>query len=84
MKEGVVHWRGRAEKKVQLADLVGDQSPSLEEPPRSKRGGSKGDVGKGAMEKGKDVKVIDGVIQSNTSSLQASEVPFESHWGVGN
>ena len=52
----------------------------------SKRGGNKGDVREGAMEKGGCVKVIEGrrsegMTQSNTSSLRGSEVPLESQRG---
>ena len=34
----------RQEKEGWLVELIGDQSPSPEAPPRSKRGGSKGDL----------------------------------------
>ena len=53
---------------------------------KSKRGGSKGDVRRGAMEKGGCVRVIEGrrseeMIHANTSSPRGSEVPLESQRG---
>ena len=42
----VVRWSGRAEKEVQLLELVCDQSP--EAPPRNKRGERKRDARRGA------------------------------------
>ena len=55
-------------KEGQLIELVGDQSPNPETPPRSKRGRSKGDVRRetvrGAMRKSRDVRVIDKKVKS--------------------
>ena len=47
IKERGIRWGGRAEKEGQLVELVGDQGPSPEAPPWSKRGGSSGDVKRG-------------------------------------
>ena len=46
------HRVGRPGKGGQLVELVDDQSPSPEAPPRSKRGGSKGHVRRGATARG--------------------------------
>ena len=56
----------------QLEELVGDQNPSPEAPPRSKRGGSKGNIrggttARGAMEKCRYVRVVEGGKSRNTS-----------------
>ena len=63
------------------------QNPDPEAPTRSKRGGSKGDVrrgatARGAMEKSGCVRVIEGrrsqeMTQSNISSTRGSDVPLE-------
>ena len=42
--EGDVHWGERPEKEGWFVELVGDQNQGPEAFPRSKRGGSKGDV----------------------------------------
>ena len=60
---GNTRWGERPEKEEQLEKLIGDQNPGPKAPPRSKkgeRGGSKGDVREGAMEKSRYVKVIEG------------------------
>ena len=49
-------WGERPEKEGQLEELVGDQNRSPEAPPRSKIGGSEGDIrrepsARGAIEK---------------------------------
>ena len=76
-----VRWGGRAENEGELVELVGDQSSSRKALPMSKRGGSKENVNKGAMEKSWHVKVIERMTQSNTSSPQGSEVLFEPKRG---
>ena len=43
-----------------IEELVGGQNPDPKAPPRSKRRGSKGDIRRGAMEKGRCVRVIEG------------------------
>ena len=69
-------------KEGRLVELVGDQNPSSEAPPRSKKGGSKGKIRGGAMEQSRYVRLIkersEKMTQSNTSSPRGSEVPFES------
>ena len=44
MKEGRCSLGEKLEKEGQLVELVGNQSPSPEAPPRNERGGSQGDV----------------------------------------
>ena len=58
-------WGQRAEKGRQLVELGVDQNQSPIAPPRTKKGGNKGDVRKGvtasiALEKVRSVRVIDG------------------------
>ena len=75
-------------KEGRLVELVGDQNPSSEAPPRSKKGGSKGKIregatARGAMEESRYFRLIEErrsekMTQSNTSSPRGSEVPFES------
>ena len=48
--------------RYRTAELAGDQNPSPEAPPRSKREGSKGDVKGEAMEKNRYVGVIEGKV----------------------
>ena len=43
---------GERERKGQIEELVGDHNPGAEAPPRSKRGGSKGNVRGGATARG--------------------------------
>ena len=67
----------------QLVELVGDQSPSPEAPPRSKKGRSSGDVRRGAMMEGTNVGVIEGKEIRNDESIayfpwRGKEVRFES------
>ena len=57
--------RKTGERERQIEELVDGQNPGTEGPPRSKKGGSKGDVRGGAnasraMEKGGCVRVIEG------------------------
>ena len=47
-------------KKGWPVELVGDQNPGLKAPPRSKRGGSKGDVRRGVTEKSRHTRVTEG------------------------
>ena len=80
--KGDIRWGERAEKERQLVKLVGDQNPSPEAPPSSKRGGSKGNV-RGSMEKSWGAEPLrerrsEKVTPSDTSSPRGSEVPFES------
>ena len=42
--EGDAGWGERPEREGRIEELVGGQSPGPEAPPRSKRGGSKGDI----------------------------------------
>ena len=75
-------------KEVWFVELIGDQNPRPEAPPRSKRGGSKGDVRGGAtvrraMENSRYVRVIEErrskkMTQSYTISPRGLEVPLES------
>ena len=51
MKEGA-RWDNRPERDRQIDELVGGQNPGSEAPPRSKKGGNKGDVRRGATAKG--------------------------------
>ena len=46
---GRMRWDGRKEKRGQLVELVGDQSPSPKAPIKSKRGRRGGDVRRGAL-----------------------------------
>ena len=64
-RKGDVRWGERPKKEGWLVELVSDQSPGPEAPPRCRRGGSKGNVSggataKGMMEKGRYVTVING------------------------
>ena len=43
-RRGDVRWGERPEKEGWLVELVGDQNPGPETPPRSKKGWSKGDI----------------------------------------
>ena len=57
--------RPKSSERGQIVELRDDQSPSPEAPPRCKRGGRKRDArrgspARGAMEKGRDVKVFEG------------------------
>ena len=49
---GDARWGDRSEREEQLEELVGDQNPGSAAPLRSKRGGSKGDVRRGATARG--------------------------------
>ena len=65
MKEGDARWGERPEREGRIEELVDGQNPDFKAPPRSKRGGSKEDVRRGAtargeMEKGGCVRVIKG------------------------
>ena len=76
-RRGDACWGDRPEREGQIEELVGDQNPSSEAPPSSKKRWSKGDARRGAsargvMEKGGCVRVIEGrrseeMTQSNTS-----------------
>ena len=76
----------RVEEEGQLVELVGDQNPSPEAPPRGRRGGSKGDVrrgetSRGAMEKSWCLRVIE---RKEVDPIEyffstRSEEPFPSH-----
>ena len=66
--------------------MVGGQNPGPEAPPKSKRGGSKGDVRERAMEKSGCVRVIEGEEfkgddQVKYSPPRRSEVSLESQRG---
>ena len=88
--KGDARWGERLEREGQIKELVGDQNPGPEAPPMSKkgseRGGSKGDVRRGAMEKSTYVRVIEGrrseeMTQLNTFCPRGSEASFESQRG---
>ena len=56
---------GQREREGRTEEWVGGQNPGPESPPKSKRGGSKGDVRRGAttrgaLKKGGCVRIIDG------------------------
>ena len=77
---------GRLEKERQLAELGDDQSPSNKASARSRRRRSKGDVRRGAIEKGRSVssikeKEVRGDERIGNFLPRGSEVPFESHRG---
>ena len=59
-RKEAVCWRRRVEKEGQLEELGGDLNQSPEPTRRSKRGETKGDVGRGVMEKGRSARVIEG------------------------
>ena len=58
-EEGAVCWSQRAKKERQLVELAGDQSPSLEGPPRSKEDVKREATIRKAIEKSWRVRVID-------------------------
>ena len=77
-KIGVVCWDGRTGKGRQLVPLVGDRNPSSEVLPKGKRGRSKRIIRRGAVEKGRSVRVMEGkkseeTTQSNTCSPQGQK-----------
>ena len=82
----VVRWSERPEKAGLLVELGGDQNLRSELLPKCKRRRSKEDVekgmaAKGAIEKCRIVRIIEGrrleeMTQSKTSFLPWSEVPF--------
>ena len=78
--------KDRREREGQLKELVGDQNSSLEAPPRSKRGGSKGYVRRGSMENNRYVRIIERKEIRRDDPIKyflptGSEVPFESQRG---
>ena len=85
------------ERDRRIEELVDGQNPDLKHlrgAGKGKRGGSKGDVRRGATARGAMEKVgVSGslrgrrseeITQSNTSSPRGSEVPLESQRGDGN